>query len=213
MRNYFWTGLALLLPFALTLSIAIAVINFLTSPLQGVVENILHYYGILDQPFLLFSGKQVLHFNSKVLALFFLFLFTILIGFFGQMFLVTTLLKAGDYIIQKIPVVNKIYKAFKEIVSTVFGSKKTAFDQVVLVPYPTPHSYSIGLLSTKDVKTDDRLAIFVPGSPNPTMGFMLNYKRDEIMFLSMTVEEAFKFIVSLGIKDGNFQTINNTTLH
>lgn len=208
MKKDFFTGLILLLPFALTLIIVTTLINLFTSPFQGFIESILSYYDILDEPFFIFTRTQVLHFNSKILALISLFLFIILIGFLGQMLFLKALLNLWDFIIQRIPFINRVHKATKEVVNTVFGPKKSAFDRVVLIPFPTANAYSIGLLSKEQstLSTGETIAVFVPGSPNPTMGFMLTYKYEELIFTTMTVEEAFKFIVSFGIMFPGFQS-------
>jgi len=207
MKKYFFTGLVTLLPFTLTLIIVIFVINFLTKPFQGTVESVLNYYGALNQPFFFFSGKQILHFGSKVLILAALFVITLFIGFLGRLVFLNTVFVYGDYILHRIPLINKIYKAAQEVVKTLFSSKSLAFSQVVLVPFPNSKAYSLGFITQKQngTSTQDSLSIFVPGTPNPTMGFMLVYKLEDIIFVDMSVEDALKFVISCGIMFPGFQ--------
>jgi uncharacterized membrane protein len=211
MRKHFLTGLAILLPFAVTLFVVVFIVNFLTSPFLGIVEAILNYYH-LQHSFLFFSEKEVLHVISKILVLITLFLVTLIIGFLGRLVLVNYLFRIGDVIIQRIPFVNKIYKAAQETVKTVFSSEKTAFSHVVLVPFPHNKSFSIGLITrnTREGKAQDEISIFVPGTPNPTIGFMLTFRRDQLIFIDMKVEDAIKFIVSCGVMFTSFSKVRVT---
>lgn len=201
MKKLFWTGLITLLPFTLTLLIVLFVINILTAPFQGYVEGILDYYDLLDQPFLFLSGQEVLYFSSKVLVIAALFGITVLIGFIAHLVIARVFFQIGDYIIARIPIVNKLYKSVREIVQMLFKSQGSSFSQVVLVPFPHSTAYSMGLITIKQTPEahDSEVLVFVPGTPNPTAGFMLSYKYEEIIFLNMKVEDGLKFIVSCGI--------------
>ncbi len=205
MRKYFKTGLALLLPLILTLLIVNFLVNFLTAPF-------LH----LTQPLLvpLFGKSASLLFLSKVLILFFLFLFVLLIGFLGRLFLIDYLFKLGDFFIHRIPFVNKIYKACQDVVHSLFSSKSKKFSQVVLVPYPYPPHLSIGLVTNAHFSVQEAppsaqelIPVFVPGTPNPSVGFMLMFKRNQLIHVDMKIEEALKFIVSCGVVTTDFKLI------
>lgn len=207
MKKNFLTGLVLLLPFALTVIILFWVINFLTNPFQSSVESILNYYDVFNGPFLFFSASQVLYFSSKILILILLLVFLLLVGTFGQIVLLTTLFRFGDYVITHIPFVNKIYKITQDIVKTLFQSKGNAFSHVVVVPFPHSKAFSIALMSQEQKNTlpNELVSVFVPGAPNPTFGFMLTCKFEDVIFLDLKVEEALKFIVSCGIMSPGFE--------
>ena len=108
MRKYFFAGLAILLPFAITLIVVLFIVNLLTAPFEGAVESILRYYDVMDKPFLLFTGNHVLRLASKLLVLAAIFLITMLIGIMGQSVITTTFFRISDYFIHKIPFVSKI---------------------------------------------------------------------------------------------------------
>lgn len=207
MKKNFLTGLVLLLPFTLTVVIILWAINFLTNPFQGGVEAILRHYHILDAPFLFLSSDQVLYFSSKFIVLCLLFAVLLFIGFLGQLVLLKTFFRFGDYIITRIPFVNKLYTMIQEIVKTLFHTKGHAFSQVVIVPFPKSNTYSVALMTRvqKALLPCDIVSVFVPGSPNPTFGFMLTCKMEDIILLDMKVEEALKFIVSCGIMFPGFK--------
>lgn len=201
MRKLFFTGLITLLPFTLTVLIVLFVVNIFTNPFQGSVEAILDYYDLLDKPLLFFSGADVLYFSSKLFVIIALFAFTVLIGFFGRMVIANTLFRFGDYLIQRIPFVNKVYKATQDVVNTLFKSKGNSFSQVALVRFPHSKAYCLGLISVKQTPEShtDSVLVFIPGTPNPTAGFMLAYRYEDIIFLDMKVEDGLKFIISCGI--------------
>jgi uncharacterized membrane protein len=210
MKSHFFTGLAILLPIALTLWILIFLVTALTNPFLEFVEGVLRYYNVLDRPFLFFTDQDVVIFWSRILILLFLIGLTMLIGFFARLFFIKSLFKYGDALLHRIPVVNKIYKAAKEIIHTLFGHKRTSFSQVVLIPYPNERSYALGLLAShqqpaaSSVDQRDKMSIFVPGAPNPTFGFMVLYPKEKVILLDMKVDDALKYIVSCGVLDTPF---------
>ncbi|MCB1111872.1 MAG: DUF502 domain-containing protein [Chlamydiales bacterium] len=205
LRKYFLTGLAILLPAVLTLMLAIFVINLLTAPFVGMVERTLDYYDLLDKPFLFFTGKQIVQIFSRLLILVLLFLFVVIIGILGRLFIFHFFLGIGNYILHRIPFINKIYKATQDVIRTIFESSSPSFSQVVLVPFPTKKTLALGLV-TNDQHTEEvgelgpgKLSVFVPATPNPTVGFMLMFKKEQMIFLDMKVDDALRFIVSCGV--------------
>lgn len=205
MKKNFLTGLAILLPIAITFWIISLLVGLLTNPFLGFTSSLLSYYNLLGEPFLFLTGPDVLILASRLLILFFLFAMMLFAGFLARVFFLNALFKAGDFLIHKIPLVNKIYKATQEIVHTVFSTEKTSFSKVVLVPFPHAKSYCLGMITSNSLSKDSnaeylqKVSVFVPGTPNPTMGFILLFKREQIIELDVSVEDALKFIVSCGV--------------
>lgn len=216
MKKYFITGLALLLPVVLTAMIFIFIINLLTKPFVGIVQEIFNYYGLLGKPILFFTSTQIITFFSKFLILIALFLITVLIGFLGKIVIFHYFFRFGNYLIHKIPLVNKIYKATQDVIETIFKDKKANFSQVVLIPFPTSKTLCIGLVTndpqTHQPKEDKQgnISVFVPATPNPTIGFVLLYKREQMTVLDISVEDGLKFVVSCGVMSPNFQPPTTT---
>lgn len=204
-RKYFVAGLVILLPAVLTMMIFLFVINLLTKPFVGTIERTLDYFNLFHTPNLIFSAKQVITFFSRLIILLLLCLFTLLIGFLTRILLFHYFIRLGNYILHNIPLVNKIYKAAQDVIETLFTEKATTFSQVVLVPFPSPPNLCIGLITHDSTShkpiTDSHghISVFVPSTPNPSVGFMLLYKREQLVYLDMTIDEALKFIVSFGI--------------
>ena len=205
MKKYFITGLVILLPVALTFAILIFLFNLLTEPFLGIVQNIMSKSGILANGFLFLSPNQVQVIVSQILILCFLFGFTILLGFLASWFFINSLISVGDYIIHRIPLVNSIYKTCKDIINTLFGSSSSSFKKVVLVPFPQTGVWSMGFITSENLvgiisdSPESFVAVFMPTTPNPTSGFLMLFKMEELIPLDISVEDAFKYIISCGV--------------
>lgn len=217
-KRYFLTGLAFLLPIVLTIWIIVFAINLLTRPFQQFVEEILRYYDLMDRPFLFLSAKQFLQVVSKALVIAMLVAMTFLLGFLTRTFITNTLIRFGDAMIHKIPIVNRIYKAAQDVVRTLLKEKRQSFSQVVFVPFPDKGSYSIGMVTREclnensDEKHAGLVSVFVPATPNPTMGFMLFLRREDLIFVDMKVDDALRSIISCGVIFNQPNLINEDTI-
>lgn len=205
MRKYFITGLVILLPLTVTILIIGFVINLLTKPFVGMVSSFLTHLEIINQGFLFLSPEQLIRYGSQLLILIMLFFVTVGLGMFTRWFLTNALLKLGDRILHKVPLVNKVYKTTQEITRTLFVSDKNSFKQVVMVPFPKKGSYMIGLVvrtaptQCKESTNEDLISVLVPTTPNPTTGFLLLFPKEEIIYLDISPEDAIKYIVSCGV--------------
>lgn len=201
MKKNFITGLIILLPLALTLAIVIFILNFLTQPFMGFLEQ------FLDRNDWSWYRKYywLFHFAAQIFLLIVLFLLTVLLGILARAFVFKSILNVYEYVLHKIPIINTLYKTTKQVIKTVFGSSSKSFKQVVMVPFPKANSYSIGFLSGDSPTLCNTMAgvqllsVFVPTTPNPTSGFLLMCPKEEVIFLDMKVEEAFKLIISCGV--------------
>ncbi len=219
MKKYFITGLIILLPLAVTIGLAVFLINLLTEPFVGVVKSIFEYYDLLDKGFLFFSATQVQQFASQLLVLLFLFFFTVLLGTVARWFLVNSLLRIWDYLIHRIPLVSSIYKTCQDVIKTVLQGTNSSFKQVVLVPFPTAASQSVGLVTRENVKGLGKdseksfVAVFVPTTPNPTSGFLIFFEEKDLVYLDISIEDALKYVISCGlILNRPFKTISKNNL-
>lgn len=205
MKKHFITGLVILLPLTVTILVLGFLIRILTQPFIGLVSSFLQQLHIVNQGFLFLSPTQVIKYASQFLILLTLFLATVFLGMITRWFFITALLRLGDKILHKIPIVNTVYKTTQEIIKTLFVSDKDSFKQVVMAPFPGQGSYMLGLISRHAPKTfsktldDDLISVIIPTTPNPTTGFLLMFKRKDLIYLDIKPEEAIKFIVSCGV--------------
>ena len=205
MKKYFITGLVILLPLAVTVALVVFIVNFLTGPFMGMMSSFLQRFDIINQGLLFLSPEQTLKYGSELLILFCLVAFTLSLGMIARWFFFKSLITLSDRLLHKIPLVNKVYKTTQEIIKTIFVSDKNAFKQVVMVPFPKPDTYALGLISStspqvcNDAVGHEMLSVLIPTTPNPTTGFLIMYKKEEIRYIDMKVEDAIKYIVSCGV--------------
>lgn len=214
MKKYFITGLVILLPLALTIAIVVFIFNLLTGPFLGIVKTVFDHYHLFEEGFLLLNADQIQNLGAKLLILVSLFFIVIGLGFIARWFLFKTLIKFAEYIVKRIPLVSSIYKICQDVIKTIFSSKTKSFKQVVLVRFPHPQTYSIGLITRKEIPSlantshADAVAVFVPTTPNPTSGFLVMFKPTDLIYLDMKVEDAFKYIISCGVISPDFNAIS-----
>lgn len=228
MKKNFLTGLIILIPVALTFVIIQFLINLLTTPFIGYFDS------LFDNNYWLINlfGHNLDGPISKLLILLILPAVIIAIGFFGRMLIVTHLLNQFDKLASRIPFINGIYLSIKEAVNALLKPKDHNYSRVVLVPFPHPPSYCFGFITCDDVKltknasnsedpnnsdkdnTDnsDLITVFVPGTPNPTGGFMLIFRKDQVIHIDMKVEDALKSVVSCGLIFKNLTVKDNSEL-
>lgn len=215
MKKYFVTGLVILLPVTLTLAVVVFIFNLLTEPFFGLTKAILEHYGLGSSGFLFLNAEQFQNFVSKILILVVLFAFTLLLGAIGRHFFVHYMIRVWENILHRIPLVSSVYKACQDVIKTIFASKTSAFKQVVMVRFPNAETHTIGLVTRDKLPGlehtlgPDLLVVFVPTTPNPTSGFLTIYKKSDVIPLDMSIEDAFKYVISCGVIMAPFKTQPN----
>ena len=191
MRKYFITGLLVLVPLAITLW----VLNLIV--------------GTLDQSLLLlppqWQPELLLGFHLPGVGTILTLVIIFITGLITRNFIGNRLLLMWELLLQRIPVVNSIYSSVKQVSDTLFSSSGNAFRKALLVQYPREGIWTIAFqtgVPGGDVKnhlSGDYVSVYVPTTPNPTSGFFLMLKREETIELNMSVDEALKYIVSMGV--------------
>jgi uncharacterized membrane protein len=127
-----------------------------------------------------------------------------LLGLFGANFLGRRILQAIDTLILRLPLVKSIYGAVKQMVDTFQGPRR-GFQRVVLIQYPNRGLWTMGFVASERRDTMNLtasptiLTVYIPTTPNPTTGYLVMVKPEDVVDIDYTVEEAFKFIISSGI--------------
>ena len=186
LRNYFFTGVIVLVPLGFTLYLTIFLIS-ISSKL--IPEEI--------------NPNSYLPFSIPGLEIALSVIFITLVGGLSLSFIGKKILQIINELLKRIPFLRTIYSAIGQMTES-FTNKKKGKKSVVLVQYPRKGSWAVGF-ATKDnkgeitKKTNQKLVnVFIPTTPNPTSGFLLMFPKDEIIYLDMSFEEASKFIVSAG---------------
>ena len=199
------TGLVILLPIAVTVAIIGFLIDFMTKPFIGFVTETLSHFEFMQHGFLFLRPEKIILYLSKVLIIGFLFLTTLGLGIFTRWFFINSLLSLGDAILQRIPIVNTVYKTSQDIIKTLFVTDKNSFQKVVMVPFPNSNTYVLGLLVRESPKAcsetinHELISVLVPTTPNPTTGFLMMIRKEEILYVDIRPEDAIKYIVSCGV--------------
>ena len=191
MRKYFITGLLVLVPLAITLW----VLNLIIST--------------LDQSLLLlppqWRPELLLGFNLPGVGTILTLVIIFITGLITRNFIGNRLVMLWELLLQRIPVVSSIYSSVKQVSDTLFSSSGNAFRKALLVQYPRVGVWTIAFqtgVPGGDVKnhlSGDYVSVYVPTTPNPTSGFFLMLKREDTIELNMSVDEALKYIVSMGV--------------
>ena len=198
-KKHLFTGFILLLPLVLTFWIISFLIDLLTTPFLDFTQKLLSLIGLQKGTSFLFLPEEfVLTLVSKVLIIVFLFVSITFVGVIARHFFFRSFMKIGDTFLRKIPVISGVYKTSQELINTIF-SENRAFTRVVLVPYPHETSLAIGLVTRSDPLLDNRISVFIPTTPNPTSGYLIFYKKEDVIMTDMKVDEALRFLVSCGV--------------
>ncbi|RFB65567.1 MULTISPECIES: DUF502 domain-containing protein [unclassified Herbaspirillum] len=192
MRKYFITGLLILVPLAITLWVLNLII------------------GTMDQSLLLlpvsWRPEALVGFRIPGLGTILTLLIIFLTGLATRNFIGRQVVSLWEGLLTRIPVVKSIYSSVKQVSDTLFSSSGNAFRKAVLVQYPRQGSWTIAFLTGipgGEVKNHlqgvDYVSLYVPTTPNPTSGFFLMVPRADTIELDMSVDEALKYIVSMGV--------------
>ena len=191
LRNYFITGIVVLVPIGITLYLT----KFFIQISSKIIPNEINPNSYL--PFAI-PGIEIL--LSIILIT--------IIGGLSLSFIGKKVLQIFNDILKRIPILRTIYSAIGQMAETL-APNKTSKKSVVLIEYPRKGSWAVGF-ATKENKGEiskrtnkELINVFVPTTPNPTSGFLLMFPKDEVVYLDMTFEEASKFIVSAGTSSKN----------
>jgi uncharacterized membrane protein len=191
-RRYFIAGLLVLLPIWVTLLI----INFMV----GLVDQSLSLLPRSYQP------DHILGMHIPGLGIIFTIAFVFLTGMLVTNFIGNWVISVWESFLSRIPLVRSIYTAVKQVLNTVFSSSGESFRKVLLVEYPRKEMWSIAfqtgsglVLPGSDATTDELVTVYIPTTPNPTSGFLLLVPRHQVVELKMSIEQALKLVISLGV--------------
>ena len=186
LRNYFITGVVVLIPIGFTL--------YLTKILIGISSNLIPKN---------INPNSYLPFNIPGVEIVISILLITIVGGLSLSFFGRRILKLIDDLFKRIPFLRTVYSAVVQMTET-FSKKDNSKQSVVLVEYPRKGVWAVGF-ATKENKGEmsqktgkNLINVFVPTTPNPTSGFLLMFPIEDVIYLNMSFEEASKFIVSAG---------------
>ena len=191
-RRFFVTGLIVTIPLWVTI-LLIKAIESLVQDAMSIVPASFH-----PRTYIPFYGIEL------VIAI----LLIIMIGVVANNFLGKKFFRKGESLLGRIPIIKTVYQGVKLLTVGIFGDKKI-FSRVVLLEYPIQGLHFIGFVTGEGVRglphnsESKMLRVFVPTTPNPTSGFFCFVPEEKVTDLNMSIDEAFKLIISAGYSDQN----------
>jgi uncharacterized membrane protein len=192
LRNYFLAGVLVTAPISITFWLTWRVITFIDDRITPYIPG--HW-----------NPETYLPFGIPGLGLIVALVALTLIGFLAAGYVGRMIMRVGERIVGRVPVVRSVYSWTKQVFETVLSKSSAAFREVVLIEYPRPGCWAVGFITGRTVGEVQRLTaatvynVFVPATPNPTTGFLLFVPKEDVHHLDLTVEEGIKLVISGGI--------------
>ncbi|MDR3071420.1 MAG: DUF502 domain-containing protein [Endomicrobium sp.] len=187
-KTYLITGLVVIIPLWLTYFVVAVLFKWISNFTFPIVN-----YVIVDKHWVQGIAK-ISSFFISIVSIFSL-------GFITNRVFGKSILVYVEKFIERLPVLGTVHSATKQFINFIFDSDgKKNFKQVVFVHYPNRDIYSVAFLTGEQIINGEKYGcVFMPTTPNPTTGFLLLLKEEDIIYTNYTVEQAFQFIISVGV--------------
>lgn len=193
-RASFLTGLVIVAPAALTVWLIVTVVEFVDGTVLPLVPAWLWPEAL--------TGLSI-----PGLGLIIFLAFTLAVGWLTKNIVGRSVIRWGEELVARMPVVRSIYNGLKQIAETVFSQSSNSFSRACLVEFPRPGCWAVAFVSSTArgevaarIATERKMiSVFMPTTPNPTTGFLFFVPEDEVQMLDMSIEDAAKLIISAGL--------------
>lgn len=194
LRRYFLTGVVVTAPILITIYIVWATITWI----DGLVTPLIPRQYLPD---------AYLPFHLPGVGLVVVLVGLTVVGWLAAGFLGRRLVRFGEAIVDRMPVVRGLYSALKQVFVTLFTQSSNSFRQVVLIEFPRRGAWSLGFVTgetsgevaRRTAGGEPMVNVFVPTTPNPTSGFLMFVPKSDLIYLDMSVEDGLKKLVSIGL--------------
>jgi uncharacterized membrane protein len=209
LRNNFFAGVVVIAPIGLTIWLIWTFAGWVDSVVMPFVPPFWHPESIVNR--ILGNargGTDWIEVDIRGVGVVFFLLFTIVIGWIAKGLVGRSLLRTGEDLVGRVPVIRSIYNAVKQISETVFNSSDARFEKACLVEFPRKGMWSLAFISaaprgeirqTLQINREEIVGLFRPITPNATTGYLLYVARSEIIELDMSLEDAAKLVISAGL--------------
>ena len=196
-KKSFISGLLVLLPVWLTIFIILFVFKWISSLSLPILSPFLKLFT---------SDSQWVEILAKIASFFLTLIIIFFVGFLTNLWFGKKLYEFFENIFTKIPLIGTIYSALKKLLSFFATTDDTTknFQKVIFVPFPTKDSYCVAFSTGEKIINGQKyISTFMPSTPNPTTGFLILVKAEDVIECEYTVEQAIQYIISAGIVQGN----------
>ncbi|QFT93001.1 hypothetical protein FIU86_09105 [Roseovarius sp. THAF9] len=210
LRASFLTGIVVIAPVVLTIWLIWTLVGWVDGFVLPFVPDTYQPEYLINR-FVLGNTRpddaDWVSFNIRGVGVIVFLLFTLIVGWIAKGLIGRSLIRYGESLVDRMPVVRSIYSGVKQIAETVFAQTERSFEKACLIQYPRKGIWAIGFISTqakgevveKAEMSGDLLSVFVPTTPNPTSGFLLFFPRSDVIELDMSIEDAAKLVISAGL--------------
>lgn len=201
LRNYLIAGLVVWLPILVTFMVFRFVIELLDKTVSLLPPS--------------YRPEQVLGLDIPGIGVIFSLLILLITGIIATNFFGQRIVLWGESLLARIPLVRSIYSAVKQVINAILATNSQAFRKVVLIEYPRKGLWSIAFLTgMQNTQLSAKLqeevyTLFIPTTPNPTSGFLIMVPKSQTTELDMSIDEALKFVISLGVMHPAANVVNN----
>lgn len=193
-RASFLTGLIIVAPAALTIWVIVTVVDFVDGTVLPLVPAWLWPEALTG---LTIPGLGLIIFLA----------FTLIVGWLTKNIVGRSVIRWGEELVARMPVVRSIYNGLKQIAETVFSQSSNSFSRACLIEFPRPGCWAVAFVSSDArgevaarIQTDRKMiSVFMPTTPNPTTGFLFFVPEADVQLLDMSIEDAAKLIISAGL--------------
>lgn len=202
LRNYFLTGLVIAAPVSITIYLTWTFIQWIDGWVKPLIPAV-------------YNPDTYLPFSVPGGGLLFAFISITLLGFFTAGIVGKTIIRYGETLLGRMPLVRNLYQGLKQIFETILSDSSKSFQRAALLEYPRRGLWAIVFISTDakgevkiklgEVVDDGMVSIFLPTTPNPTSGFLLFVPSKDLILLDMSVEQAAKLVISAGLVNPDTQ--------
>ena len=190
-RSYLITGLVVWLPILVTFLVVRFIVDLLGQSIALLPAD--------------YQPEKLFGINIPGIGVLLSLILLLTTGIIATNFLGQHLMRMSESVLDKIPLVRTIYSSTKQVINAILSTNSQAFRKVVLVEYPRKGLWSIafqtsatGFISS-DASNEEMISLFIPTTPNPTSGFLMMVAKSEVRELTMTIDEALKCVISLGV--------------
>lgn len=192
LRGYFLAGILVTAPISITIYLTWIFLSFIDQRVAQILppESYANIY----------RGATIPGLGLLVAVPFF-----IIVGWFAKNVLGRLIVGISEYIVDRLPVINAVYKAVKQLFETLMGSQAQAFREVVMLEYPRAGTWTLGFVTgvpegeIQDAVKGEMINVFIPTAPSPVNGFLLFVPRKDTISLKMSVEDGIKMVVTMGL--------------
>jgi uncharacterized membrane protein len=201
LRASFLTGLVVVLPVGLTIYVIWSVVGWIDSWILPLIPATWQPEALLRDYF----GDDF-SFSLRGVGVIVFLIFTIIVGWIAKGLIGKSMINRAERLVNRMPIVRSVYTGIKQIAETVFAKSEKSFDRTCLVQFPTPGVWAVGFVAAKpkgEIATrlpniDDMITVFVALTPL-TSGFLVYVPARDVIMLDMSLEDAFKLVISAGL--------------